>query len=42
MVAADEAILDADLQIEKLDKYRAGVIWGAGIGGLETFQKPNS
>ena len=38
MVAADEAILDADLQIEKLDKYRAGVIWGAGIGGLETFQ----
>ncbi len=38
MIAADEAISDADLQIEKLDKYRAGVIWGAGIGGLETFQ----
>ena len=38
MVAADEAISDADLQLEKLNKYRAGVIWGAGIGGLETFQ----
>ena len=38
MIAADEAISDADLQIEKLDKYRVGVFWGAGIGGLETFQ----
>jgi 3-oxoacyl-[acyl-carrier-protein] synthase II len=38
MVAADEAISDADLRLEKLDKYRVGVIWGAGIGGLETFQ----
>jgi len=38
MIAADEAISNADLQIEKLDKYRVGVIWGAGIGGLETFQ----
>ena len=38
MIAADEAISDADLQIEKLDKFRVGVIWGAGIGGLETFQ----
>ncbi|MDC3402769.1 beta-ketoacyl-ACP synthase II [Flavobacteriaceae bacterium] len=38
MIAADEAISDADLQIEKIDKYRVGVIWGAGIGGLETFQ----
>jgi 3-oxoacyl-[acyl-carrier-protein] synthase II len=38
MIAADEAISDADLHIEKLDKYRVGVIWGAGIGGLETFQ----
>ncbi len=38
MVAVDEAISDADLRLEKLDKYRVGVIWGAGIGGLETFQ----
>lgn len=38
VVAADEAILDAKLDLDTLDKDRAGVIWGAGIGGLETFQ----
>ncbi|MFD0863260.1 beta-ketoacyl-ACP synthase II [Sungkyunkwania multivorans] len=38
MVASDEAILDAGLDLEKIDKKRVGVIWGAGIGGLETFQ----
>src|SRR4030066_713573 len=38
MVAADEAIVDSKLDLEKLDKDRVGVIWGAGIGGLETFQ----
>ncbi len=38
MVASDEAIKDADINLEKLDKDRVGVIWGAGIGGLETFQ----
>lgn len=38
MVAADEAIADAALPLEAMDKFRIGVIWGAGIGGLETFQ----
>lgn len=38
MVASDEAIADSGLDLEKLDKLRVGVIWGAGIGGLETFQ----
>ena len=38
MVAADEAVLDSQLDLEKIDKNRVGVIWGAGIGGLETFQ----
>lgn len=38
LVASDEAIKDAGLELEKLDKFRVGVIWGAGIGGLETFQ----
>ena len=38
MVAADEAIKDSHIDLETLDKDRAGVIWGAGIGGLETFQ----
>lgn len=38
LVASDEAINDAGIDLEKIDKFRVGVIWGAGIGGLETFQ----
>lgn len=38
IVAADEAIQDSQLNLDVVDKYRVGVIWGAGIGGLETFQ----
>jgi 3-oxoacyl-[acyl-carrier-protein] synthase II len=38
MIAADEAIIHSGLDLEAIDKYRTGVIWGAGIGGLETFQ----
>jgi len=38
LVATDEAIQDAGLDFDKEDKDRIGVIWGAGIGGLETFQ----
>ena len=38
MVASDEAIADAQLDLNVVDKLRVGVIWGAGIGGLETFQ----
>ncbi|MBC5840322.1 beta-ketoacyl-ACP synthase II [Flavobacterium sp. F-380] len=38
MVSSDEAIKDAAFNLDKLDKDRAGVIWGSGIGGLETFQ----
>ena len=38
MVSSDEAIADAGLNDENIDKDRIGVIWGAGIGGLETFQ----
>ncbi|SEC56211.1 3-oxoacyl-[acyl-carrier-protein] synthase II [Tenacibaculum sp. MAR_2009_124] len=39
MVASDEAIADAKLKLDEVDKLRVGVIWGAGIGGLETFQE---
>lgn len=39
MVASDEAIADSKLDLDTLNKYRVGVIWGAGIGGLETFQE---
>lgn len=38
MVATDEAIADAGLNVDQIDKDRVGVIWGAGVGGLETFQ----
>jgi 3-oxoacyl-[acyl-carrier-protein] synthase II len=37
MVAADEALKDSGLDIEKVNKDRVGVIWASGIGGLETF-----
>ena len=38
MVASDEAIIDAKLDLDSIDKFRVGVIWGAGIGGIDTFQ----
>ena len=38
MVASDEAIIDAKLDLDTIDKFRVGVIWGAGIGGIDTFQ----
>ncbi|TFV97365.1 beta-ketoacyl-[acyl-carrier-protein] synthase II [Algoriphagus kandeliae] len=39
MITADEAIVDSGLDLEKIEKSRAGVIWGSGIGGLRTFQE---
>ena len=38
MVASDEAILDAKINLDSINKLRVGVIWGAGIGGIDTFQ----
>ncbi len=35
--ASQQAIDDSGLDLETLNKDRAGVIWGAGIGGLQTF-----
>ncbi len=37
VIASDEAILDAGLATG-VNKDRVGVIWGSGIGGLQTFQ----
>lgn len=37
MVTADEAIVDSGLDLEKINKDRAAVIWASGIGGLSTF-----
>lgn len=38
LVAADQAVVDSGMDIEKVNSERIGVIWGAGIGGLKTFQ----
>jgi len=38
MVSTAEALADAQIDLDALNKNRVGVIWGAGIGGLETFQ----
>lgn len=37
IAAADQAIKDSGLNLETIDLDRAGVIWGSGIGGLDTF-----
>jgi len=37
LVAAAEALKDSGLDLDKINKERAGVIWASGIGGLETF-----
>ncbi|MBD1427630.1 beta-ketoacyl-ACP synthase II [Sphingobacterium arenae] len=37
IASTDEAVQDAGLEFDKLDRNRIGVIWGAGIGGLTTF-----
>ena len=39
MVAATEAIQDSGLDLDVLDKDRAGVIWAAGVGGMATLEK---
>ena len=39
VAAAKEALEDADLQIEKEDAYRCGVIIGSGIGSLSQVEK---
>ena len=38
MVASSEAVADSGINEENTDLGRIGVIWGSGIGGLETFR----
>jgi len=42
MVASDEAIIDSALNLDKINLDRAGVIWGSGIGGMNSFQQEAS
>ena len=37
VVVADEAIADSGLDLEQENLDRIGVIWGSGIGGIDTF-----
>ena len=39
LVAAEEAMKDSELDVDKIDLTRAGVIMGSGIGGFDTFEK---
>jgi 3-oxoacyl-[acyl-carrier-protein] synthase II len=39
MVAAEEAVINSGILNTKADPDRIGVIWGSGIGGLQTFQE---
>ena len=39
IVAAKEAIEDSAMDLEKVDKTRIGVIYGVGIGGLNTLEE---
>ena len=36
-VSTEEAVQDASLNFENLDRERIGIIWGSGIGGVRTF-----
>lgn len=38
MIVAEEAVNDANINLETINLDRAGVIWGSGIGGIKTFQ----
>jgi 3-oxoacyl-[acyl-carrier-protein] synthase II len=37
IIAANQAIADAELDSEDIDQNEVGVIWGTGIGGIKTF-----
>ncbi|MCU0359329.1 MAG: beta-ketoacyl-ACP synthase II [Bacteroidia bacterium] len=38
IAASVQAVADSGIDSEKIDKDEVGVIWGSGIGGLDTFQ----
>lgn len=39
LVTAEQAMKDSGVDLEKTNTDRFGVIWGSGIGGLQTFQE---
>ncbi|SMO80622.1 3-oxoacyl-[acyl-carrier-protein] synthase II [Saccharicrinis carchari] len=39
MIAAEQAVQDSGIDTESIDHDEVGVIWGAGIGGIQTFSE---
>lgn len=39
MVASDEAIADSGFNVNEMDPFDIGVIWGSGQGGMQTFEE---
>ena len=39
LVATDEAIKDSGFDLNTMDPFDVGVIWGTGQGGMETFEQ---
>ena len=37
LVAVEEAMINSGLDLNKINKNKAGVIWASGIGGIDTF-----
>lgn len=39
LAATDMALKDSELNLDKIDRDRAGVVYGSGIGGMTTYEK---
>lgn len=39
LIAVEEAVKHANIDFEKLNRNKIGVIWGSGNGGINTFQE---
>ncbi|MDR8393704.1 beta-ketoacyl-ACP synthase II [Aliifodinibius sp. S!AR15-10] len=39
LIASNEAIEDSGLEMENMDPFDVGVIWGSGQGGMEVFEQ---
>ncbi|TLX75015.1 beta-ketoacyl-ACP synthase II [Labilibacter sediminis] len=39
LIAAEQAVQDSGINAEDIDSDEVGVIWGAGIGGIQTFSE---
>ena len=39
LAASDMAVKDAGLDFSKFDRYRVGVVYGSGIGGMQTYDR---